>query len=89
MDNLKIQKEDKLFIVYYNSLEKIQFWETVNYKDNRINFFKLKKNTKGPVETINLFLKEIVNRNSDDKVLLLDSDTFYKKNILKTFRKKN
>jgi hypothetical protein len=27
LDNLKIQKEDKLFIVYNNSLEKIQFWE--------------------------------------------------------------
>ena len=25
LDNLKIQKEDKLFIVYNNSLEKIQF----------------------------------------------------------------
>lgn len=88
LDNLKIQKEDKLFIVYNNSLEKYNFERIVNYKDNRINFFKLKKNTKGPVETINLFLKEIVNQNFDDKVLLLDGDTFYKKNILKTFRKK-
>ena len=87
LDNLKIQKEDKLFIVYNNLLEKYNFERVVNYKNNRINFLKLKKNTRGPVETISVLLKEIVNQNNDDKVLLLDGDTFYKKNILKIFRK--
>jgi capsule biosynthesis phosphatase len=91
IDNLKIQKKDKIYIVYNHLLEKYNFENIINYKDNRINFFKLPIKTKGPVETVHIFLKEIIDNYFDEKILLLDGDTFYKKNILGLFRsrKKN
>ena len=51
VDNLKLKKIDKLYIVYNNQLEKFSFEEHFTRYSN-INFLKLERNTSGPVETI-------------------------------------
>ena len=47
---------------------------------------RLPKNTNGPVQTVDYFLNEI--SSYKEKILLIDGDTFYQKDIIKTFYKK-
>ena len=81
LDNLKLKKKDKLYIVYNNQLEKFSFEEHFAKYPN-INFLKLEYNTHGPVETI-YELTSILEKNYENEgLLILDGDTFYRKNIL-------
>ncbi|SMF79511.1 sugar phosphate nucleotidyltransferase [Candidatus Pelagibacter sp. HIMB1321] len=81
LDNLRLKKKDKLYIVYNNQLEKFSFEEHFAKYPN-INFLKLDHNTHGPVETI-YKLTSILEKNSKNEgLLILDGDTFYKKNII-------
>lgn len=81
LDNLILKKNDKLYIVYNNQLEKFSFEEHFG-KYPYINFLKLDQNTQGPVETI-YKLTSILEKNlKNEGLLILDGDTFYKKNIV-------
>ncbi|MDA9697300.1 sugar phosphate nucleotidyltransferase [Candidatus Pelagibacter sp.] len=81
LDNLILKKNDKLYIVYNNQLEKYSFEEYFG-KYPYINFLKLDQNTQGPVETI-YKLTGILEKNlKNEGLLILDGDTFYKKNII-------
>ena len=86
LDNLKLKKKDRLYIVYNNQLEKFSFEEHFAKYPN-INFLKLDYNTHGPVETI-FKLTNILEKNSKNEgLLILDGDTFYRKNIINKFNK--
>ena len=86
LDNLKLKKKDKLYIVYNNQLEKFSFEEYFARYPN-INFLKLEHNTHGPVETI-YELTSILEKNYEKEgLLILDGDTFYRKNILDKINK--
>ena len=88
LDNLKLKKKDKLYIVYNNQLEKFSFEEYFAKYPN-INFLKLEYNTHGPVETI-YELTSILEKNYENEgLLILDGDTFYRKNILNKINKNN
>ena len=85
---LKIKKKDKLYIVYNNQLEKFSFEEHFTRYSN-INFLKLERNTSGPVETI-YELTSILEKNlKNEGLLILDGDTFYKKNIISKINEKH
>ena len=88
LDNLKLKKKDKLYIVYNSQLEKFSFEEHF-VKYSNINFLKLEYNTHGPVETI-YELTSILEKNYENEgLLILDGDTFYRKNILNKINKNN
>ena len=88
LDNLKLKKKDKLYIVYNSQLEKFSFEEHFA-KYSNINFLKLEYNTHGPVETI-YELTSILEKNYENEgLLILDGDTFYRKNILNKINKNN
>lgn len=88
LSSLKLTDKDRVYILYNPILEEYNFERRVLAKHNNVNFFKLPKSTKGPVETISLFCnfmqKEIIN----DNVFILDGDTFYSKNIISSLRNK-
>jgi len=88
LENLKIGPRDKIFIAYNPMLEQYNFEKIINNKDKRINFFKLPKKTNGPAQTVEYFIDEIITSRYNEKILLLDGDTFYKKDIIKLFNKK-
>ena len=88
LENLKIGPRDKIFIAYNPMLEQYNFEKIINNKDKRINFFKLPKKTNGPAQTVEYFIDEIITSSYNEKILLLDGDTFYKKDIIKLFNKK-
>ena len=86
LDNLNLKIKDKLYIVYNNHLEKFSF-EDHFAKYPNINFLKLDRSTQGPVETI-YKLTNILEKNSNNEgLLILDGDTFYKKNIINKINK--
>lgn len=86
LDNLKLKKEDKLYIVYNNQLEKFSFEEHFAKYPN-INFLKLDHNTHGPVETIYELTRILEKNYEKEGLLILDGDTFYRKNILDKINK--
>ena len=88
IENLRIRKGDKLYIVYNKNLEKFSFERQLS-KFIGINFLKLDRQTSGPVETIYKITRILEKNEKHNSLLILDADTFYKKNIIKMIDKKN
>lgn len=90
LDNLVINDEDKIFIIYNKDLDDFNFKDIINNKYPKINLIKLDYDTKGASETVYIGLKELIsNYDYHKKTILLDGDTFYTQNILNKFRKIN
>lgn len=87
VESFKLIPSDKIYIVYNEILDQYGFKDYFIHHKN-IFLYKLEKNTKGPVETINQIIKIIRNSSKDESLLLADGDTFYNKNILNNLRKK-
>ena len=85
LDNLKINENDNIFIIYYN-LEQTNF---IQKKYPLINFIKINYQTKGASETIMLGLEKIINMTNNKKCVLLDCDTFYTEDVLNLYRNIN
>ena len=86
LDNLKINNKDKVYIVYNRELDNFDFTDHFG-KYPYLNFLKLNRSTSGPVETIYEITKIIEKNNGNEGVLIIDGDTFYKKNIIKVIKK--
>jgi len=87
LDNLKINKKDKIYIVYNKDLDKNKFTDYFG-KYPFINFLRLNNLTQGPVETIYELTKIIEKNHQNEGLLIVDGDTFYRKNIIKNINKK-
>lgn len=85
LDNLKINNDDKIFIIYYN-LENYNFESIINNKYPFINFIKLYKQTKEASETIKIGLEHIIKMSNNKKCLLLDCNTFYTQDINRLYK---
>jgi dTDP-glucose pyrophosphorylase len=88
LDNLKINLDDKIFIIYYN-LEEYDFENIILKKYPFINFITLNKQTLGASETIMIGLEQIIKISTNKKCLLLDCDKFYTQDILLLYRDVN
>lgn len=88
LDNLNINNDDKIFIIYYN-LEQYNFEDIILKKYPLINFIILNKQTLGASETIMIGLEQIIKLSTNKKCLLLDCDTFYTQDIISLYRNIN
>ena len=88
LDNLKINKKDKVYIVYNKELDNFDFTDHFG-KYPYLNFLRLNRSTNGPVETIYEITKILEKNNKDEGVLIVDGDTFYKRNIIKIIKKEH
>lgn len=94
IDNLNIQKEDNLFIIYNPYLDENDFGFSTYIKSKypTVHLIKLENDTKGAAETVYLGIESIFKNyhNRTDifwnKTILLDCDTFYTEDILTIFR---
>jgi capsule biosynthesis phosphatase len=87
LDSIKTKKNDKIYIIYNHKLEQVNFVERLaKYKN--LNFLKLSKKTSGPVETVFELTNQIEKTFSNEKILIMDGDTFYKKNIINEINQK-
>ena len=89
LSGLKITKKDKLFIIYHRNLELFNFEKIILEKFQNVRLFKLPIDTRGPVETVNVFLKFLEKNYDNEKILLSDGDLFYDCNILPKLKKTN
>ena len=89
LDNLNINNNDKIFIIYNKYLETYNFSKYINSKYPFINLIKI-NDTKGAVETLFLGIDQILkNYTYNDKCLILDCDTFYSEDIRDIFNNSN
>ena len=87
IDNLVIDKNDKIFIIYNKDLDNDDFSNIIKNKYTNINLIKLDRDTKGASETVFIGLNEIINNYSyNKKSILIDGDTFYTEDIINKFR---
>lgn len=84
LDNLVLHDNDKIYIIYNIDFDKLNFINTTPHKT--INFIKLNKQTEGACETVLFGLNTFTEQNLNNKVVLLDCDTFYTTDILSKFR---
>lgn len=92
IDNLNLQKEDNLIIVYNNFLNKYDFDNLITSYYHNVRLINLNFQTEGSVQTILYGLDYIKNHSPlllDKQFVILDGDTIYNKDILKCFRDKN
>ena len=86
IDSLKVNKEDRIYIIYNNELKFYNFEDKILFKEKNINFLKLNSKTKGPAETVYNLTKIIIEENVSEKVIIIDGDVFFKFDILKKIR---
>jgi choline kinase len=86
IESLKVEKSDKIFIVYTQRLEKYHFKNVLKkrFYGLDLNFILLKYDTRGPAETILCGLNKI--GSLDEMTLVVDCDTFYTDDIVRMAR---
>jgi len=80
IDNLEIDDNDKIFIIYNKDLD---IKDIVSLKYPKITLIKLERDTKGAAETVYIGITEILKLDHNKKTILIDGDTFYTENIIK------
>lgn len=87
LDNLDVQENDVVTIIYNNSLDKYLFSDLIRMRyDFHIQFIPINRSTQGASETIRLGLEQCSEEIRKMKMLSIDCDTFYKTKILKYAR---
>jgi len=87
IDSLKVEKDDRIYIIYNSELQFYNFEDKILFKEKNINFLKLNSKTKGPAETVYNLTKVIIDESINEKVIIIDGDIFFKFDILKKIRK--
>jgi len=87
LDNLNINENDTIYIIYNTILERDNFTQIIKNKYPLIKFIPLPKDTIGAAETLYLGLISVINRiNISNKNIVLDCDTFYQQDIIDIYR---
>jgi HAD superfamily hydrolase (TIGR01509 family) len=88
LDNLNIQKDDRVYLFYHISLEEYGFSDKIREKYPCIKQTPIPIQTKGAAETLRIGIETIFPRFSDQMLpcIVLDCDTFYTFDILEAFR---
>lgn len=85
LDNLIINNNDKIFIIYNYNLDKYNFKNYINNKYQNINFIQV-NDTSGASETLFYGIDYILkNYTYNKRCLILDCDTFYTIDIINIF----
>lgn len=92
IDNLKLEKDDKLIIIYNSELENYNFSSIIKKKYNSVILIELIIQTDGAIETILNGLNNIFKTNNklfDNPCVLLDCDVIYNIDLLNKIRNSN
>jgi HAD superfamily hydrolase (TIGR01509 family) len=86
IDNLTLNAEDKLFVIYNQNLNPHGFLELIVKQYPFIIFIEI-CDTRGAAETLYIGIENIISNHSHcKKCMILDCDTFYTENIVDAFR---
>lgn len=84
IDNLNLSEDDELYITYNESLDKHNLGNIIQSKYPHIKT-KSVPNTRGAAETIRLAIEHFFQE--DDRLVVLDGDTFYEEDVLSKARR--
>ena len=87
LDNIRLGKEDKIYLAYNHRLSIFSFKEQVQKKYPHIRCKAIYKDTRGAAETVSLCLKVIESSRQSLKTVCLDGDTFYTIDIIHLIKK--
>jgi len=84
LENLKIDKNDKVFIVYRDEFKKFNFESLLINKFRKLNFqfIPIKNNTTGASETVYHALEKMTEDELLNLTIVIDSDNFYNDDII-------
>jgi NDP-sugar pyrophosphorylase family protein len=88
LESLKLDKEDKVHIVYNSELKSYNFESLLirEFDNVNFNFVSLKNSTKGAAETVLFGLQNIDESDLQKEFLILDCDTFYSEDIISKYK---
>jgi NDP-sugar pyrophosphorylase family protein len=86
LDNLKLTKEDTIYVVYNGDLDKFDFGDEIKHHNPYIKMFKLEHRTRGAAETILKCLQKLNESELSKKTITIDCDTFYLYDNINKFR---
>jgi capsule biosynthesis phosphatase len=88
LESLKLDKEDKVHIVYNSELKSYNFESLLirEFHNLNFNFVSLKNSTKGAAETVLFGLQNIDESDLQKEFLILDCDTFYSEDIISKYK---
>ena len=90
LDNLNVEKDDRVYLFYHISLEEHGFSDKIREKYPRIKQIPIQIQTKGAAETLRIGIETLVSGMfsvQSRPSIVLDCDTFYTSDILETFRR--
>lgn len=90
LDNLNTDNIDYIFIPYNKEYKNYRFEDFLikNYPEINFRFYCLENNTRGAAETINIGINNL-NEERDIPIICLDSDNFYKCDIISQWNGEN
>ena len=77
LDHLDISIDERIFIIYHNSLDEYQFSTRVREQHPHVTLISLDKRTEGAAETVLCGIQRVQGVGSYAKTLLIDCDTLY------------
>ena len=88
IDNLKLDNNDKIHIVYHNHLKEFNFETLIKFwfPNKNINFISLDYLTRGASETVLRGLETFTFEELQENTLILDCDTFYNEDIINKYK---
>jgi len=87
LDNLELNENDKVYIIYNKFLDDFKFTDLIENKYKSVDCIRLNNNTSGAAETILIGLYHILKKqNYNKKTVVIDCDTYYTEDILTKFR---
>ena len=88
MDNLNLQKNDSIYIVYPSSIKNDLYFRNFQNDYNSITYIEINHRTKGPIETFRNMFQNTHLINMNNKCIIIDCDTIFFYDILTNFRSK-
>jgi len=84
LENLNIQKDDKVFIVFRDEFENYNFSDTLrhNFRDLNIELIPIKGDTRGSAETVLFAINSMSEYDLNQLTLIVDSDNFYDDDVI-------
>ena len=86
LDNLNIENNDTVYIIYNILLDNDNFSEIIKTKYKNIILIPIQQSTRGAAETLYIGLNNSINLNQSNKNIILDCDTFYNDDIIDIYR---
>ena len=90
IENILTKTEDTIFIVYRKEFDVYNFKDLINNKfDKKIKFISIENDTRGASETVLYALNNMDEKELGELTLVLDSDNFFKEDILSKCKESN